>query len=241
MTLELHSGLEVAAILSKLKVTPAFEDPLDADSPGDEVVVTSRRRLLRLALVSSEAGARFQRDGLSHDPLAWMLTPRTMFNGATAMDACMDKAPCLRAYLLHRLSLGLDARPEELDLLIIEGEDDEGVDKVPDAIVYGGWGERAGRRLFTSVFVEESETATVHAFCATMATSHFEARAALGRRHGPRPAESAHLFDGFDPSAPLVSALVSDAMADMLIQIAADPTSPLADGLDVAIEQRFVA
>ncbi|MGJ3629334.1 hypothetical protein AB5I41_25235 [Sphingomonas sp. MMS24-JH45] len=59
----------------------SIPDPLDADMPGDEVVVTTRRALVRVALVASETGARFQREAIDYDSMAWMLSPRAVFDG----------------------------------------------------------------------------------------------------------------------------------------------------------------
>jgi len=56
---------------------------------------------------------------------------------------------------------------------------------------------------------------------------------------GPQAAGQATLAQGFDPSDPLVVSLVSDALADMLVLIDAEPASPLANGLDIQFESRF--
>ena len=90
-------------------------DPLDADSPFDEVVITTSRSLCRLALIATETGARFQREAEPHDPMAWLLSPRRMFAGLTALEACLQREHFMRALLLHGLSLGLDADPDEID------------------------------------------------------------------------------------------------------------------------------
>jgi len=95
-----------------------FPDPLDDDLADDECVVLTRRRLVRLALVACETGARFQRDGVRHDPMAWMLAPRRLFGGRTAIDACMELDGCNRAIVLHGLALGLDVDAEEIDDLL---------------------------------------------------------------------------------------------------------------------------
>lgn len=102
----------------------AFPDPLDDDEIGDERVVVSRRRLIRLALVASEVGARFEREGVGHDPMAWLLSPRRVFGGGMAIDACLDLGDCTRALVLHGLGLELDATAGELDDLLRDDEDD---------------------------------------------------------------------------------------------------------------------
>ena len=93
-------------------------DPLDPDAPADRPLIVTRRRLIRLALVAAETGARFQRDGLDHDPVAWMLTPREMFEGHDAIEGALSLNGCLRAILLHGLSMGLDADPAAIDELV---------------------------------------------------------------------------------------------------------------------------
>ena len=98
-----------------------FPDPLDDDLADDDCVVLTRRRLVRLALVACETGARFQRDGVRHDPMAWMLAPRRLFGGRTAIDACLELDGCNRAIVLHGLALGLDADAEEIDDLLSDG------------------------------------------------------------------------------------------------------------------------
>ncbi|MBB3348399.1 hypothetical protein [Sphingomonas sp. BK069] len=93
-------------------------DPLDPDSPQDAPFTVTRRRLIRLALVAAETGARFQRESLEHDPMAWLLAPRLIFDGVDGVEGALDLQGCLRAILLHGLSLGLDADPEVFDELL---------------------------------------------------------------------------------------------------------------------------
>ncbi len=90
-------------------------DPLDPDSPYDFPVIATRRRLIRLALVAAETGARFQREGMDHDPMAWMLASRELFDGRDAVEAALELQHCTRAILLHGLGLGLDADPAVID------------------------------------------------------------------------------------------------------------------------------
>ncbi len=95
-------------------------DPLDPDCVGDFPVVTTRRRLVRLALVATETAARFQREGGDHDPMAWMLASRELFEGRDAIEATLELSNCTRAILLHGLGLGLDADPAVIDDLAAE-------------------------------------------------------------------------------------------------------------------------
>lgn len=54
-------------------------------------------------------------------------------------------------------------------------------------------------------------------------------------------AHSATFGKGFDHTTPLATAMLSGAMTDMLREIAAAPTSSLAAGVDVTVEQRFAS
>jgi hypothetical protein len=118
-------AIERAAVETFLPASmPNLVDPLDFDSADDEVVVTTKRALIRLALVAADTASRFEREGIGHDPVAWMLAPRALFEGRAAVDACLAREECLRAVLLHGLSIGLDADPSELDALLDENADD---------------------------------------------------------------------------------------------------------------------
>ncbi len=105
---------------NRLSAALAFPDPLDEDLAEDECIVLTHRRLVRLALVACETGARFERDGVRHDPMAWMLAPRRLFDGRTAIEACLQLDGCNRAIVLHGLALGLDADADEIDDLLAD-------------------------------------------------------------------------------------------------------------------------
>lgn len=215
-------------------------DPLDDDLPGDEVVITTRRGICRVALVATEVADRFQREGLRYDAMTWMLAPRRLFGGASAIDACLDRDACLRGVLIHGLSLGLDAEPETVDALT--GDDDG---DLPDACGIDGGNvlsfERPGvgtLRLFTATVVSRADGETIQAFHASLAVDGTEVAGRLYDRIGAASVD-ALVVEGFDPGNPLVTALVSPAMCDTLELIAGDPGSPLAAGLDIYVEQRF--
>jgi hypothetical protein len=226
-----------------------YIDPLDEDTAADEPILTTRRGIIRLVLVAAETGARFHREGIGYDPVAWMLTPRNLFGGRAAIDACLERNECMRAILLHGLSIGMDADPAELDRLAeddsegegffdadFDNDDDDGLDGVvPDQ------GQGAAPRLWTSLIVDETAGGMTHAFDAVIAGSRAEAEMRLRARHGPALADAMEVVEGFDASVPLVEALVSPAVADMLSLVAGDPGSPLARGLSVSVEQRFAA
>jgi hypothetical protein len=221
-----------------------YEDPLDQDSHDDALLVTTRRGLLRVALVAAETASRFVREAEDVDPMAWMLAPRRLFAGRAAIDACLDRDECLRGILLHGLSIGLDADPDEIDAL--GGDDDQDriddLDEIEDQSDTSDLAERAKRpRLWTSLLVGRCEADEVQAFDAVVADDRFEAEARLRARHGAALAGELQVVEGFDPNLPLVEALVSSALADILVQVASDPASPLAKGLSVSVKQRFAA
>ncbi len=111
-----------------------------------------------------------------------------------------------------------------------------------EASARGGEGAAGGsRRLFTATIVDEAAPGTLQAFHASVGRCEEEFLNRLRAQVGGRTAALAKIRAGFDAVNPLVAAMVSDAMADMLQLIELDPDSPLAEGLDVRIEQRFAA
>lgn len=97
-------------------------DPMSPDSMGDAPLTMTDRQLSRLLLVASEVGARFQREGIGYDALAWMYAPRQLFEGRAAVEAVTDPDHCERAVIMHALGIGLDADPLLIDSL--RSEDD---------------------------------------------------------------------------------------------------------------------
>lgn len=97
-------------------------DPLGDDQPTDGSQILSPRQLGRLLLVATEVGARFQREHLQSDALAWMYAPRRLFRGLAAVDAVADLENCWRAFLLHGFGIGLDADPDLMDELCASSE-----------------------------------------------------------------------------------------------------------------------
>ncbi|HET9639605.1 MAG TPA: hypothetical protein VFP12_10390 [Allosphingosinicella sp.] len=218
-----------------------YDDPLDFDVPTDVAVTTTRRGLVRLALVAAETGARFQREGMSHDPMSWMLAPRALFDGASAIDACLERNGCMRGLMIHGLSLGLDADPAIIDALAADGDEEEleaqprgpGAEILPFARQ-----PEPQLRLFTATVVSHDRGETVHAFHASLAIDESEVKGRLYCRIGAASVH-ARIVAGFNPADPLVEALVAPAMCDTLELVDGDPGSPLAAGLDLNIEQRF--
>jgi hypothetical protein len=118
----MYAGLEAPQTHDSSYMSRAFDmpDPLDPDSCRDLPFVVTRRRLVRLALVAAETGARFQREGLDYDPVAWMLAPRELFEGRDGIEGSLGLSGCLRAILLHGLGMGLDADPALIDDLLAD-------------------------------------------------------------------------------------------------------------------------
>jgi hypothetical protein len=244
--MQIHAIARVTKDSTHSAALPLPIDPLDHDDAHDEVVVTTKRGLVRLALVAADTASRFEREAIGHDPVAWMITPRALFEGRSAIDACLARDECLRAVLLHGLALGLDADPMTLDALMADDDDDaedlDGAnDEELDVVDRPGRSQGEGPRLWTSFLVDEREGGMIQAFDAVVAGDRVEAETRLRARYGSAIADAIEISEGFDPNSPMAEALVSPAVADMLEQVAADPGSPLAKGLSVYIEQRFAA
>ena len=235
-------------------------DPLEPDAADDERLTTSPRRLLRLAIAAADAGARFTREGLAHDPAAWMMTPRALFDGMAGMDACQELPHFSRSIILHGLGIGLDADPEAVDALLDAGEDDDvdhsGEDGCPDTgngdpafydqwnrSVEFGWDKSQSATIRPQLltcwvdFVEASSR--VFAFVAMVTERPGDIVERVVGRFGTKAAAEAMFVAGYDHSTVLASAMISDAMAQSLALAAEDPSSPLARGLNVYVEQRF--
>lgn len=97
-------------------------DPFDQDQEEDVRVLTTERRLLRLAIIAADTAARFVREGIETDPVAWLLTPRALFDGERAIDACQGRMHFARAVVLHGLALGLDGDPDAIDALLADDD-----------------------------------------------------------------------------------------------------------------------
>jgi hypothetical protein len=102
-----------------------FLDPLDADMLSDPPMTLSQRQLGRLVFLAAETGARFDREGVDVDAVAWLFTPRVLFDGRQALVACQEREAFIRAILLHGLSIGFDADPVEMDALMTENVDQD--------------------------------------------------------------------------------------------------------------------
>ncbi len=98
-------------------------DPLD-DADDEETITLTLREVVRVTLVATEVGARFQRDGIRTDPMAWMLAPRRAFADLPPVEACITRSACARAVLIHGLGLDLNIAAHVLDALMDEEFED---------------------------------------------------------------------------------------------------------------------
>lgn len=231
----------VTAPPSASRLPPA--DPLGEDAPEDIALFTTERRLQRLAIVACDAGARFAREGLVHDPVAWMLAPRALFDGARALEACQGREAFIRATLLHGLSLGLDADPDELDALTSAGPDDEEDGAVAEVAPMEPVVRDGPVRLYTCSIEGRlgSGGSCVQAFCAMVAADAEVVRRRLRVRYGERLADAAMVVEGFEGADAVARSLLSTSVSRMLAAVAADPAGGLGEGFDLQIEQRFRA
>ena len=167
-----------------------------------------------------------------------MLAPREMFCGARPIEACQELAGFTRGVLLHGLSLGLDAGPEDLDALSSDN-DDYGEFEPRSEVVgdeYGARGQDQATELFT-VLIDGPigfGGRRLLGFCAMTAASEDIVRKRMAVRFGERLAVTATISAGFDPYDKRVVRLVASDMIEQLEEFAADPMSDNAVELKVA-------
>jgi hypothetical protein len=230
---------------SRTAKPPAIDylDPLDDDQGDDGSITTTRRGLTRLALVAAEAGARFQREELGHDPVAWMLAPRRMFDGASAIEACLERRNCLRAVLLHGLSIGLDAAPARIDALLADDRVADGLDEPwPDggqASLSGRFSSPRRQRLYSATIAIARGGELLHAFHASVAPSAAVVRERIRARLGSAAAEQATIRIGFDQNCPTTMGMVPPAVIDTLIAAGRRTRVSPDRGIDITVEQRL--
>lgn len=218
-----------------------YEDPLDDDDAGDVTLTTSRRALVRLALVATEVGARFQREGVAHDPMAWMLSSRRLFSDRPALLACLELDECLRAVLLHGLSLGLDAAPAQIDALLCDSPGDPGGGFWEGGDGMGGEPARrsAGRqRLYSALIVIARGGELIHLFHASVAPATSVVRERIRARFGAVAATQADIQLGVDLECATTSALLPPAFRLMVERGRRIRWSTMT-GLDVTVEHRI--
>ena len=220
-------------------------DPLDPDEADDEIVVTSVRRLLRVAVAAADAGARFAHEEAEMDPAAWMIAPRVLFGGRPAIEACQDLDGFCRSIVLHGLRLGMDADPEAVDALLSDDGSDENAayDLDEDGPVVNDADDirLPGPLLLTCWIGCGLPADRLFAFCGLVTDRPADLVERVIARYGAAAAAKAEFQVGFDGTTAMATAMISAAMANTLALASRDPECPLARGLDVAVEQRFAA
>lgn len=232
-----------------IEVKPIVLDPLAEDCPYDDTaIITTRRAITRVALVAVETGGRFQREGIEHDPMSWMLAPRRLFDGRAAIDACLEREHCLRSILVHGLSLGLDLAPTVVDTLLSDDEEDKrrrSRQYMSSKRKSGKKDHRSGRRplaaprLFTATIIYSSRKLMLQAFHASIAHEPSEISARLCERFGHSAADVADIREGFHQSTPVAMALVQEPVAELIRRVAPEANHPLHTDFAVTIEQRI--
>lgn len=214
-------------------------DPLDEDLPSDRPILTTARGLCRLATVATEAGARYQRDGLAADPMDWMTSPRDLFHGGVALEACLAREPFLRGVMVHALSLRLDVDPDEMDLVLA----DDGAERATSP--KAAWGRQrrgkrsAGRLLYTATISHTSPSMMIQAFHASFACDPSDVLHRLIGRFGAEVAASAEIRLGYNPASPLTIALVNEPVAQLIRDVESGIALVRPCDFSVDIEQRI--
>lgn len=218
-----------------------YEDPLDEDAVGDATITATRRGLTRLALVATEVGARFQREGEGRDPMSWMLAPRRLFAGSTAIESCLAREDFIRALLLHGLSLGLDAEPDRIDALLCDTPGDLGGDFWEGGDGVGGQPSRSNmrrQRLYSTLIVIARGGELIHLFHASVAPAVSVVRERIRARFGAAAAAQADIQVGVDVTCPATSGMLPPAFRIMVERGRRIRWSAMS-GLDVTVEHRI--
>ncbi len=222
-------------------VQGCYEDPLEEDVAGDHAITATRRGLTRLALVATEVGARFQREAEGLDPMGWMLAPRRLFGGSTAIEACLGREGFMRALLLHGLSLGLDAEPSRFDALLCDTPGDLG-----GGFWEGGEGSggQPGRpvarrhRLYSAMIVIARGGEIVHLFHASIAPAASVVRERIRARFGAVAAAQAEIQVGVDLGCPATIGMLPPAFR-LMVERGRRVRWSTMTGLDVTVEHRI--
>lgn len=236
-------AMERTEVAAGLVPGAMYVDPLDHDDAADPLVPVTRRGLTRLALVAAETGARFQRDGEGVDPMAWMLAPRRLFRGSTAIEACLAREDFIRALLLHGLALGVDAEPEQVDALLCDTPGDVGGgfwDGGEPAGFRAGPTRHDGRRLrlYSAMIVVARGGELVHLFHASVAPTSAVVRERIRARFGAAAAAQADIQIGVDLDCPATTGMLPPAFREMVERGRRVRWSAMA-GLDVTVEHRI--
>jgi len=246
--------------------TSVFQaDPFIEEDEAADLRQVSLNGLARLAIVAAGVGARFERDGIAHDPMAWMLAEREMFEGRCAFDAVLERRPFERALVLNAAGagLGLDADPALLDELLEEDADcddepassqesaarNQGAPRHDPPVPPRGRLVRRpssqlsaagpdGGRLFSSGFARYDGGGKVLVFVAAVVDAERTFRNRLFERFGAIAALGARVREGFDLYDEGARQLLSEHVADRLAVLAADPGRTTPEGFEVILEQR---
>lgn len=223
-------------------------DPLCEDRADDPILVITERRLVRLLSLAADIGVRFADQRIHRDPVGWMLEPKRLLGGERAIDACQNRDDYVTATLFHGLridhGLGADGDPSEVrELLLPDGDEPDGLVAHEEPVGCDPRFAAEGDRVYTSLVEGRLGVGGrgVRALCATRAPDEATARRRLRVRYGEALASAAEVVEGFPAASPLARALASGPMARMIQEAAAEPSGPIALGLDVHVEQRFVA
>lgn len=216
-------------------------DPLAVDNPNDVTFDLTHKMVDRLVIAAVETGARFERDSLSSDPLAWLYTPQPPFGGARPLEACLTAPGLMRCIMFHSLDMELGTPSDLVDQIL--RSDGYGARDTTTGRSWNLGRERQivgqGRMLYTATIVDVRVDQIHHVYHAMMACDLTEAMCLLRLRYGRRLADKADVHRGYDASNPLAVSMVSDAMGSILSMVATNPRSALAEGLDLQLESRF--
>lgn len=217
-----------------------FSNPFAVDAPDDREFAITGRKLNRLVFLAAKAAERFSRTGMDLDPLIWMHLPSDHLEGRHPIDACMElrhfetamvfEEPCSRSTLsMVDMDVSRCAGEEvgHRDAFTLTGE---------NSPCFAGT-----RRLYTATIVDMVGCQYLHVFYAAVAKNIVQVSERLRQRFGRETADLAIIRPGFDPSDPIVLSLVSEALAEILVLVDAEPCSPLASGLNIQFEARFDA
>ena len=241
---------DLTAMFAVPLVVPAIDaDPLAPDEDDDPVIMTTERRLRRVAIVAADTGARFERDGIRHDPAAWMLAPRQMFHGARPIDACQSLLGFTRGVLLHGLSLGLDADPATLDDLSAADDDYERDAECEVEDRTGGSGhdddhaDHADLELYTCVIEEPHGTSGRRSIVVVAMTAESDeiVRDRIALRFGERAAVEALVERGVEDEDERITRLVPPAIMQRLERIATHGPDETDVGFEYVVEVTVAA
>ncbi len=131
-------------VLQTSSRAPDLADPFSRAELGEDAMAVRQAELVRLAIVAAGVGARFERERIPHDPVAWLLAPRARCSTASALTACLGETAFEQALVLHAdgAGLGLDADPRFLDQLLADETDGHAAEVDADEEMVAGGGPR---------------------------------------------------------------------------------------------------